>query len=133
MGSDLSYEDVMENPRLQEVYEATVTGTETIDGQRCWKIDLEAVVEGLAYQSRKLWVDQERGIPLREERFARGGTLLKRVDLTDLRQIGARWFPTHAIYKDVLRAGSGTEFITDEILFDVRIPAHVFTKASLRR
>jgi len=37
------------------------------------------------------------------------------------------------IFKDALSEGSGTEFIIDEIEFDVEIPQTVFSKASLRK
>jgi hypothetical protein len=32
----------------------------------------------------------------------------------------------------MLKKGAGTEFIVDEIIFDVEIPEHVLSKASLR-
>ena len=37
------------------------------------------------------------------------------------------------IFKDVLSKGKGTELIVDSIEFDVEIPKHIFSKASLRR
>jgi hypothetical protein len=37
------------------------------------------------------------------------------------------------LFQDVLLKGKGTEFIIDEIEFDVEIPDHIFSKASLRR
>ncbi|MDZ7633596.1 MAG: outer membrane lipoprotein-sorting protein [Bacteroidales bacterium] len=40
MGSDLSYEDLMEDNRLTDQYIAKVTGTEIIDGNKCWVIEL---------------------------------------------------------------------------------------------
>ncbi|HYL55805.1 MAG TPA: outer membrane lipoprotein-sorting protein [Gemmatimonadales bacterium] len=57
MGSDLSYEDLMEDPRLEHSYTAAVSGTEDVDGRRCWTLDLTAKVEGLAYLVGQLeWV-----------------------------------------------------------------------------
>ena len=34
MGSDLSYEDMMDDRKLTEIYSAKVTGNETIDGKK---------------------------------------------------------------------------------------------------
>ena len=84
MGSDLSYEDLMEDSRLTDKYNAIVTGTELIDGRTCWIIDLTAFVTETAYHRMKLWVDQERNIPLREEMYAKSGTLLKRSQLSNV-------------------------------------------------
>ena len=39
----------------------------------------------------------------------------------------------NTIFKDVLSKGKGTELIVDSIEFDVEIPKHIFSKASLRR
>jgi len=133
MGSDLSYEDMMEDPRLENSYDAEVTGTETIDATDCWIVTLIAKKEDLAYHSRKIWVDKERYIPLREDLFAKSGKLLKRMDLKDIVKIEDRWYPKRMIFKDMLKTGDGTEFIVEEIKFNQNIPGYIFSKAALRR
>ena len=133
MGSDLSYEDMMEDSRLRSHYDASVTGEETLDGRSCWIVSLVATTEDVAYHSRKLWVDKERIIPLKMDLFAKSGKLLKTMELKDVQKLEGRWFPMRMIFKDVLKSGEGTEFITEEILFDQDIPEHIFSKASLKR
>ncbi len=133
MGSDLSYEDMMDDPHLVNMYTAVVTGAETVNMRACWVLQLTAKEKDTAYQSRRLWVDRERYVPMREHLFARGGKLLKRVDLKDFRQTGDRWYPTHMVFKDMLKTGGGTEFVVESIEFDAAIPEHVFAKAALRR
>ncbi|MBT8369458.1 MAG: outer membrane lipoprotein-sorting protein [Desulfobacterales bacterium] len=133
MGSDLSYEDMMEDPRLLQIYDAKVTGTESIDNRLCWMVRLVAKKTDVAYHSRTLWVDQERYVPIKEELYAKSGKLLKKVDLKDFTRIDDRWFPLRMIFKDVLKTGEGTEFVTESIEFNVPIPKHIFSKAALRR
>lgn len=133
MGSDLSYEDLMEDSKLIDQYNAIVTGTEVIDGCKCWIVELTAFVPDIAYHGKKLWVDQERNIPLREEMYAKGGTLLKRSQLSDIQRINERWYPKKIVFKDMLKEGKGTELIIDKIEFDIPIPDHLFSKASLKR
>jgi len=133
MGSDLSYEDLMEDSRLTDKYNAKVTGSDKIDGRNCWIIELTAFVPDVAYHGMKLWVDQERDIPLREEMYAKGGTLLKRTQLSDVQRINERWYPKKLTVKDMLKEGMGTELIIDEIEFNLTIPDHIFTKASLKK
>ncbi len=132
MGSDLSYEDMMEDPQLLNHYEANVIGEETLLDRACWVLELTSKVEDIAYHSRKIWVDKERYISLREDRFARSGKLLKTFEAGDVKRIQNRWIPTHMVFKDVLKGGEGTEFILESIEFNAVIPEHVFTKASLR-
>ncbi len=132
MGSDLSYEDMMEDRKLTDIYDAELIGAEEIDGVDCYIIKLTANVSDVAYFGRKQWIDKVRLVPLKEELYAKGGKLLKRTELSDVKKIAGRWFPTKIHYKDMLKRGDGTEFIITDIQFNVDIPEHIFTKASLR-
>lgn len=133
MGSDMSYEDMMEDDRLLNHYNAKVTGEEQIEGRNCWVLELDAFDEDVAYQRRIQWVDRERLIPLKEELYAKSGKLLKKTNLSDVRKINERWFPFKIIFKDMLKTGDGTEFVIEDIDFNVEIDPVVFTKASLRK
>jgi len=133
MGSDLSYEDYMEDPKLSNMYNAELTGDESINGRDCYILELSAKKEGIAYYRRKMWVDKERYLPLKEELFAKSGKLLKRLVINEVFKVEGRWYPKKMVFKDVLKKGKGTEFIIDSIEFDVKIPGYIFSKASLRR
>lgn len=132
MGSDLSYEDMMEDTKLIDNYDAAVIGDEEIDGRNCWILELQAKTSEVNYQIRKIWVDRDRYIPLKEEFYAKSGTLLKKTELYDFRRIGQRWYPGKIVFRDMLKTGEGTEFIIESIEFNADIPEHLFTKASLR-
>lgn len=133
MGSDLSYEDMMEDKTLRENYFAAVTGQDTVDNRNCWVLELTAKTPDLAYHMRKLWVDKKIFVPLKEELYAKSGTLLKKLELKDVKNIEGRWFPTKMVFKDMLKNGDGTEFIIEEIKFNVKIPDYIFSKAALRK
>ena len=133
MGSDLSYEDMMENRKLTEMYNSQVVGTDTIDGRETWILQLEAKVDDVSYHSRKVWVDNQRYVPLREELYAKSGQLLKKTELKDVKKIDGRWYPTKMNYKDILKDGKGTDFIVLEIEFNTPIAPYIFTKASLKK
>ena len=133
MGSDLSYEDMMEDRKLTEVYDAIVTGEEKIEGRDAWVLELDAKVDDAAYQSRKIWVDQERYVPLKEELYAKSGQLLKKTTMKDVEQIDGRWYPKTVVYKDMLKEGEGTEFKLLDVKFNQDIPEYIFSKAALKR
>ena len=132
MGSDLSYEDMMEDPELINLYEANVIEEETFLDRPCWILELTAKVEDISYYSRKIWVDKERYVSFKEERFARSGKLLKVFEVKEVRSIQNRWVPTHMVFKDALKSGKGTEYFIESIEFNADIPEALFTKASLR-
>lgn len=133
MGSDLSYEDLMQDPRLAALYTARVAGEDTHRGRPCWVLELTAKTPGMAYQSRKMWVDQARDVALREDRYAKGGKLLKTTDVVTVERVSGRWVATSVVFKDVLKTGQGTRFELASIEFDAAIPEHVFSKAMLRK
>jgi len=133
MGSDLSYEDMMDDRKLTEIYSAEVTGNEVIEDRNTYVLSLVAKVSDVAYFSRKMWVDVERYVPLREELYAKSGQLLKRTTLSEVKQISGRWFPTKVVYKDMLKQGDGTEFIMTSVKFNQSIPEFIFTKAALKQ
>lgn len=133
MGSDLSYEDMMEDPHLLNHYTGKVDGEEKLADGNCWVITLTANTPDVAYQTQKVWVDKDRYIPLKKELYAKSGVLLKRMELSDVKQIQGRWFPKKILFKDVLKDGDGTEFQIEEINFNTTIPDYIFSKASLKK
>jgi len=133
MGSDLSYEDMMDDRKLTDIYNASITGNEELEGRKVWVLDLKAKVADVAYASRKVWIDTERYIPLKEELFAKSGQLLKRSTLSDVEKIQGRWFPTKILFKDMLKEGKGTEFKITSVKFNQQIPEYIFTKAALKQ
>ncbi len=133
MGSDLSYEDMMEDRKLTDVYNASVIGSEEIDKRPAWVLELKARVEDVAYASRKEWIDKEQFVPLKEELYAKSGDLLKRSTLSDVKKIEGRWFPTTIKYQDMLKQGEGTVFQITSIRFNQEIPEYLLTKAALKQ
>jgi len=133
MGSDFSYEDMMEDRSLVDTYSAEVLGSESILERDCWVVKLTAIVEDVSYYTRKIWVDKMRMLALREDRFAKSGKLLKTAEILEVFKVNQRWYPKRMIFKDALSKGKGTELIIESIEFDVEIPEHMFSKASLRK
>lgn len=133
MGSDISYEDYMEDPKLSNMYSVELVGEEKLVDRNCYLLELTAKEEGVSYYSRKMWVDKENFLPLREDRFAKSGKLLKTFVINEIFQVQERWYPKRVTVKDVLASGEGTEYIIDTIEFDVEIPDYIFSKASLRK
>jgi len=133
MGSDLSYEDLMEDPHLFDMYSAEIIREEVYADRPCWVLSLAAQESSPAYHSREMWGDRERFVPLKENRFAKSGKLLKTTEVTRVAQQGHRWVAQEMVFKDVLKSGEGTTFIIESIDFDAEIPPHLLTKAALRR
>lgn len=133
MGSDLSYEDMMDDRKLTDLYSEKIIGRELIDSRNTWIVQLTAKVEDVAYYSQKMWVDTARYVPLKQELFAKSGQLLKKIEFKDVKNTQGRWFPYTIVYKDMLKDSKGTEMKISSIQFDQVIPAYIFTKAALKQ
>ena len=133
MGSDLSYEDMMEDPRLPNLYSATITTEETMIGRPCWVLDLVAKKEDIAYHGRKIWIDKTRYVVLKENLYAKSGKLLKTMEVREVMEVQNRWVAKSLLFKDVLKEGQGTEFQVVVLEFDPDIPAYIFSKAALKK
>ncbi|MBF88640.1 MAG: outer membrane lipoprotein-sorting protein [Candidatus Marinimicrobia bacterium] len=134
MGSDMSYTDMMEDRPLVDLYNATIEGSEIIDGREHWILFLEAKITGLSYPKRRLWIDNEYLLPMKEELYAKSGKLLKTTSMDGVKKIQGRWFPSRFNYKDELKRNSkGTEWLIEDVVFDTEIPDSRFEKAILRK
>ena len=133
MGSDFSYQDVMESDKLTELYKFELVGEEELDGRPCYVLEGTAV-EGkeVSYYRRKAWIDKERFVGLKEELYARSGRLLKVMVVTKVEKREGRWYPMASYMEDKLRKDTRTEFIVHSIEFNPQIPDGTFTLENLR-
>jgi len=133
MGSDFSYQDIMESDKLTDLYDFKIVGEEEIDGRVCY------VLEGIAregvkvsYYRRLSWIDQERFIGLKEELYAPSGKLLKVTTAIEIREFEGRWIPIESVMENKLRGNTYTGFKIIQIEFNPKIPEGTFSLQNLR-
>lgn len=133
MGSDFSYQDMMESDKLTDLYNFELIGEEEIDGHQCYLLEGIAV-EGkeVSYYRRKSWVDKERFIGLKEELYARSGRLLKVMEVIRVDEIEGRWYPVESVMENKLRENTRTEFIIHTIEFNPEIPPGTFSLENMQ-
>jgi len=133
MGSDMSYEDTMDNEPLSTRYTPRLTGSETINGRAAWVLELTAISGTESYPTRRLYIDQENNDVLRSELFALSGAMLKEYNLLRVEIIDGRRFPVEVEFRDLLRRGSRTVMRMNNVILDRPIADSVFTERNLRR
>jgi len=78
LGSDLSYEDVVED--FFAWGQQAIVGTEKVDGVNCPILESKpGKGERSVYGSVRSWIDVRRLVPLRVEKYASSGQLLRRI------------------------------------------------------
>ncbi|HEX3045505.1 MAG TPA: outer membrane lipoprotein-sorting protein [Bacillota bacterium] len=133
MGSDFSYSDSTERLRLLEKYDATLLDSETVDGRNAYLLDLKAKDPNANYFERKMWVDQEWMLVVKQEMYAKSGKMLKYQSATDITKIGDRYYATKVHMEDKLKKNTYTEMIFTNIKLDEPIPESTFTLQNLEK
>ena len=137
MGSDLSYEDTIDNESLSARYNPVIAGSDTWNfngvNRDCWVLELTAKSRTESYPKRKLWIDKQTGDCLHYELYALSGAKLKEYTLLKVEVISGRRFPVEAEMRDLLRRGSKTMFVMRNIVMDKPIADSVFSQRNLER
>jgi outer membrane lipoprotein-sorting protein len=133
MGSDVSYEDALESDALSEKYKITLSGEEKLNERQCYVIILEAKVKKVPYYKRKMWVDKETFVALKENMYAKSGKLLKVANVLETKEIGGRNIPVKVEMVNKLRKNSKTVFEMKDVVFDKPMDENKFSMRYLRR
>ena len=137
MGSDLSYEDTIDNGTLSARYDPAIAGSgeQNFGGvdRDCWVLELTAKKRTESYPKRKLWIDKVTGDCIHYELYALSGAKLKEYTLLKIETIAGRRFPVEMEMRDLLRRGSKTTFVMRNVVVDRPIADSVFSQRNLER
>jgi outer membrane lipoprotein-sorting protein len=137
MGSDMSYEDTIENEKLINRYDPVIGGSAawTLNGasRDCWVLDLTAKRRTESYPRQKLWIDKETGDCLHYELFALSGAKLKEYNLLRVEVFSGRRFPVEIEIRDLLRKNSKTTMVMRNVILDRPIADSMFSQRNLER
>ncbi len=133
MGSDFSYQDMMESDKLTELYSFTLLEEDTFNDRPCYVLEAIAVPgKKVSYYRRVSWIDKERFVGLKEELYAESGRLLKTSEVQEIEEIEGRWLPVQIIMENKLRKDTYTQFIINEIELNPELDEDLFSLQSLR-
>ncbi len=133
MGSDISYEDMMETETIQTLYNAKRKGDRSWAGRPCFVLDLTAKVSRANYARQVLYVDRETSVPLKVEMYARGGRMIKVMTYSNIKKIGFRYVPMKMTISDTRKKRSRTIIIFSYFNFNVALPKEAFSQRRMRR
>jgi outer membrane lipoprotein-sorting protein len=133
MGSDLSYEDTLDNDSLSSRYTPEITGRESFRGRDCHVLRLTALRREESYPTQTLWIDTENGDLLHSEQYALSGAVLKEYSVLRVEVLSGRRFPVETEIRDRMRQGSRTVFRMNNVVLDQPIADSVFSTRNLTR
>lgn len=130
LGSDLTYEDVVDNFFAWD--QQTLVGTEEVDGVTCQILESKPGKSGhSSYGSVRSWIDPRRLVPLRVEKYSTSAQALRRIDTTRVVGVDGRQIPANL---SVRRPGqnSATTLDGSKIKHDVTYADREFTPDGLK-
>jgi hypothetical protein len=105
LGSDLSYEDVIDNFFAWD--QQAIVGTEEVEGVKCTILESKpGKDEHSSYGSVRSWIDVRRLVPLRVEKYASSGQLLRRIDTTRVVADAGNYIPADLTVREARRDSS---------------------------
>lgn len=133
MGSDISYEDIMDLDKLREKYDSELMAEETYKDTPVYSMKLTAKADDVTYYRQDLKIDKEKFIVLKMDLYAKSGRLLKTFENSKIKKYGEKYYPTRMVVSDKRKEDSSTTMEFLEIEFDVDIPDGTFTRQNLYR
>lgn len=113
-------------------YTPKLVGTEKIDGEEHYVLELAAVDRTVAYARVKYWVRQKNYFPLKAEFYSLSDRLLKTCRYENYQQMLGKLRPTRLVMQDALRKGE--ESVLDYSGMVVKdLPDKIFTRDYLKR
>ena len=129
-GSDLSYADIVED--FFAWGQQAIVGNEKVDGVNCPILESKpGKDERSIYGSVRSWIDVRRLVPLRVEKYARSGQLLRRIDTIDVIANAGRQIPATLVISGA-RGESSTRLAGSRLRQDVSYTDRDFTIEGLR-
>ena len=130
LGSDLSYEDVIDNFFAWD--QQALVGTEKVDGVNCMILESKpGKGEHSIYGSVRSWIDARRLVPLRVEKYTNSGQLLRRIDTIDVVDDAGHQIPATLVVSGA-RGDSSTRLAGSRIRHDVTYADRDFTVEGLK-
>ena len=136
MGTDFSYRDLEILAKIRDWTEAEATsslaGGEDVDGHACWAIALAPTAKDAGYGKIVLFLDKEQLVTRKVAFYDAGGTAVKTLVQTDVKNVGA--IPT-AYHTEMVTPAkeSKTTVVMSEVKYDTGLADDFFTERQMQR
>jgi outer membrane lipoprotein-sorting protein len=131
MGSEFAYEDL--SSQEIEKYTYKYIQDESLGGEACFLIERDPLDPNSGYSHQRVWIDQQRYIPLKIEFYDRKQSLLKTLEFRDYRQYLERYWRADQMFMVNHQTGKSTLLSWEQYAFRTGLEDADFGKNSLKR
>ena len=126
LGTDLSNDDIASMSRKTDLDTHRLLREEKLNGRDCYVIESVPKDSGYQYSKMITWIDKVNYINYKVELYDRRGTMIKILEILELKEFQGRLTPTETRMTTVAASTSTTIYV-DIIRYDDNIPEVVFT------
>ncbi|MBN1759251.1 MAG: outer membrane lipoprotein-sorting protein [Chitinispirillaceae bacterium] len=130
MGSDFTYDDLGDRHPDDDTHR--VTGTDKIDGKRCFIVESTPREKGYMYSRTVTWVIDGLWIGLKKEFYDTKGKLLKTLSVKEYSEIDGYWTVAHTEMHNVQKNHTTIMKLYD-ITYDTGIADNLFSERTMQR
>lgn len=134
MGSHLTNDDLVKEARLEEDYAAEISFEGERDGQNIIEFTLIPKADAaVVWGKLELIIDSDTHNPIVEYFFDEDMKLARTISFSELKQIGGRLRPSVLRVVPEDKPGEYTEFVYQQLEFDLELSDRLFSLSSLKR
>jgi outer membrane lipoprotein-sorting protein len=133
-GSDLTYDDLVRESDMVDDYNIKYLLDEKIAGEMCWKFELKPKPDApVVWDKIYYWIRQNDNLPAYMQFYDEKGRKHRTLKFEDIKNIGGRIIPTIWTIVNDKKEGHTTQFIYNDVQFDVKIPSRIFSFRELEK
>ena len=134
MGTDMSNDDLVRESSNVRDYTHKIVGDSTIEGRKCWKIELTPKPEApVVWGKLVLFVDQKDYVQLKAEQYDEDGYLVNVMNSSVIKEMDGVVMATKLELIPVEKEGQKTVMTIDKIKFNEAYDDSFFTVENMKR
>lgn len=133
-GSDFTNDDLVRESNLNEDYFIRLIGSEAVEGNNCWKIELTPKPDApVVWGKLEYWVSKQEILPVRVNYYDENSKLVRHMLFSENKKFSGRIIPSRWMMINDLKKDHITSFILEDMAFDVVISDNIFSFRELER
>ena len=132
MGSDFSNKDIAKSTDIIDEYDHELSATEQRDGHTVYTVTSIPHEDAAVVWGKEVLLIRDDFVLLEQQYWDQDGVLVKRLETSDVAEMGGRAVARVMRMGEIEKPDEWTRITTDEVQFDIELPAQMFTLSNLR-
>lgn len=134
MGSDYTNDDILKESSIVNDYTHKIIGSEAIDGNDCWKIELTPKEDAVVIWGKIIkWISKDEFNQMKSEYYDEDGYLVKTDIASNVKLMGNKKIPTHVEIIPADEPNHKTIVEINSMVFDIPINDNFFSQQNMKR